>query len=106
MSDSVVVKKIKDLQDVVYRCLRSIPEARDNNKLLTLKIWCYQNPEFRDESYSANQFGIDFLNGRYADPQSIARASRKVQRMHPEVRGEKWAERQGESVKVREQIND
>jgi hypothetical protein len=104
--ESVIVKRIKALEPIVYQCMMKIPATRDDDKLLVLKIWAHQNPKLRDADFSFVMFSEGFLEGKYADPYSISRARRKVQRKSPETRGEKFEARQKEETKVRKEIND
>lgn len=102
--ESSVIKKIKKLEVIVEKLLIHQPQTRDNDKLLILKVWAYQNPQLRDSNYSFTNFAVNYLNGLYADSESITRARRKLQENNPHLRGEKWYERHQEAEEVRKQI--
>lgn len=102
--ESYVIKKIKKLEVIVEKLLLNQPETRDNDKLLILKVWAYQNPRIRSNEFSFVGFATDYLKGSYADSESITRARRKLQENNPNLRGEKWYERHQEAEQVRKQI--
>lgn len=102
--ESSVIKKIKKLEVIVEKLLIHQPQTRDNDKLLILKVWAYQNPQLRDSNYNFTNFAVNYLNGLYADSESITRARRKLQENNPHLRGEKWYERHQEAEEVRKQI--
>ena len=102
--ESVVIKKIKKLEVIVEKILLNVASTRDNDKLLILKVWAYQNPQLRANDYSFTNFAINYLNGLYADSESITRARRKIQEKNPNLRGEKWHERHNEAELVRKEI--
>jgi hypothetical protein len=102
--ESHVIKKIKKLEVIVEKFLLMQPETRDNDKLLILKVWAYQNPSIRQPEFSFLNFATSYLKGSYADSESITRARRKLQENNPNLRGEKWYERHEEAAKVRNEI--
>lgn len=101
---SYFIKKIKKLEVIVEKLLLNQPDTRDNDKLLILKVWAYQNPIIRSNDFNFVSFATDYLKGEYADSESITRARRKLQENNPNLRGEKWYERHQESEEVRKQI--
>lgn len=103
---SILVKKIKNLTPVVKHCLEQSPKARDNDKLLILKIWAHQNPKLRDEQYTFMKFAECFLNNEYSDTESIRRTRQKLQAEHPELRGENYKRRHKECEDTRKSINN
>jgi len=102
--ESYVIKKIKKLEVIVEKLLLHQPDTRDNDKLLILKVWAYQNPNIRSSDFSFISFATDYLKGDYADSESITRARRKLQENNPHLRGEKWYERHQEAEEVKKQI--
>jgi hypothetical protein len=104
MGDSVTVKKIKELKEVVKRCLIQVPETRDNDKLLFLKIWAHQNPKLRDSNFSFTEFSKGFLEKKYAEPASISRVRQALQAEHKELRGKLWYIRHKEGDDTRGEI--
>jgi hypothetical protein len=58
--------------------------------------------------YQSNKncdFGYHMANGLFYDYESVARASRFLQRKHEELRGDNWKPRQIRAVKFRNEIN-
>jgi hypothetical protein len=102
---SNTVKKIKSIKKAVTNCLEQVPEARDNDRLLILKIWAYQNENLRAPKYEFVNFAALFLDGQYIDPESIRRCRQKVQEQRPDLRGVKYAERHNENIETRAGIN-
>ncbi len=103
---SHIVNKINRLKPLVSQCLEQISECRDNDKLLILKIWAYQNPALRMEDFTFMKFANDFLDGNYSDPESIRRCRQKLQEERPELRGQLWYKRHQEADETRKTIND
>jgi hypothetical protein len=102
--ESTFIKKIKKLEVIVEKLLLNYPDTRDNDKLLILKVWAYQNPNLRSNDFTFLNFATSYLDGRYADTESITRARRKLQEKNPNLRGEKWYSRHEEEIKVRKEI--
>jgi hypothetical protein len=40
--------------------------------------------------HSFREFGIDFIKGQYADPESIRRSRQKIQELYPDLRGKNY----------------
>lgn len=83
------------VKDIVEIVLNTVPEARDNDKILTLEVWEFINPDISQE-----------LKDEYMslpDPKWITRARRKLQVKHKALRGELYAKRHGEYV---EEVHD
>ena len=99
-----MVEKIKNIQDTVARLLFEQPDTRDDDKLLILKVWAEQNPLLRHPKYSFLGFAVDFLEGKYAEPESIRRSRQKIQEKYPSLRGGKYYERHKEELCMREEI--
>jgi hypothetical protein len=104
MENSATVKKIKELKDIVKKCLEKQPETRDNDKLLFLKIWGYQNPQLRNSNFSFTMFSEGFLKKKYAEPASISRVRQALQAEHKELRGNLWYLRHREGDDTRNEI--
>ena len=104
--ESYTVRKIKDLKPLVREILYKFPEARDNDRILVLKVWAYQVPELRQKGLLFNDFAVAFIKGEFYESKTIERTRRTVQRIYPETRGLKYAERHAEAEAVRTEIND
>lgn len=99
-----MLSKMKSVKDVVERLLFEHPETRDNDRLLIVKVWAEQNPNLRSKFFSFRRFAVDFIEGKYADPESIRRTRQKAQEKYPDLRGEKYYERHKEEEAVRDCI--
>jgi hypothetical protein len=106
MGNSITVRKINDLTEVVKACLSQSPDTRDNDKLLFLKVWGYQNPSIRDSDFSFKMFATGFLEKQYAEPASISRTRQLLQAEHKELRGDKWYLRHNEAEYTRREVRD
>ena len=97
-----MLNKIASIQVTVKQLLIKFPEARDNDRLLILKIWVEQNIDLRHkrDHYLFKQFAIDFMQGEYVDPATISRCRRKLQDVHHELRGKNWYKRHHAAEKV------
>ncbi len=68
------------------------------------KIWALQNKELRNNDYPLCRFAQDFINGRYADPESIRRNRQILQKRHISLQGNSYGHRQKAGVETRDQI--
>jgi hypothetical protein len=79
-----------DLVKRITKTLIKYPETRDNDRLLTVKIWQDELPE--------NNSLINFLDlyskGELSSPDTIIRKRRLAQEKLPELRGESFDKRQ------------
>jgi hypothetical protein len=89
----MMIEKIKSIKDTVLFMLERFPETRDNDRLLLIYIWCKQNPELKPEAFSFRRFALSFINGDYADPESIRRSRQKIQEEHSFLRGRSYKHR-------------
>lgn len=103
---SITVQKIKKVEPWVKRILEKIPETRDNDQLLILKVWAVENPALRNDSHSFKLFATQLLENKYTNSDTITRCRRKLQEKHPELRGEKWNDRHQEQERTRSEIVD
>lgn len=94
--------EIKTIMDQVYNLLKDYPHLRDCDNKLVANIW---NKEMKNFNVTD---AFDFLQ-LYADKKittadSITRARRKIQELHPELRGKNYNKRHNEEKKVRKNI--
>ncbi len=99
-----MIQKIKNIKSTVFEVLNTEPGTRDNDRLLMFKIWALQNKELKLDDYSLWHFAQDFINGRYADPESIRRNRQILQKRHVSLQGNSYGHRQKAGVETREQI--
>jgi hypothetical protein len=104
--NSITVKKIKKLKPVVQEILEQSPKARDDDKLLILKVWAHQNPNIRKPDFPFVNFAALFLDNQYAETESIRRTRQKLQEEMPELRGELYKNRHKEAGFTRKEIKE
>ena len=90
-----MIKQIKKIKPLVLQILTDEPKTRDNDQLLALKVWAYQNPSLRDKDHLFISFAIGFSEGKYANYESIRRSRALIQSDYKELRGENY-DRRGE----------
>ena len=103
---SITVKKIKSIKPVVRFILAALPDTRDDDKLLILKVWRYQNRDLVDDNFSFKMFAIGFLDNKYADVKSIIRSRRLLQAEYVELQGENYKLRKKEGEDTAGEINN
>lgn len=99
------IDQLTDVKKSVEQILRKHPKARDDNKLLILKVWASQNDMLRSELFSFRDFADGFLAGKYGNIESITRASRMLQEKNPELRGANYNVRMKIGLQTRLNIN-
>ena len=103
-----VSNEIKDLQiqGIVKDLLTSFPMYRDSDKKLCARIWSMQMGGTDTlKKLSAYDFLVEYTKPSNKSvlfsQESVGRARRKLQELHPELRGVKYKERQTETKAVR-----
>jgi hypothetical protein len=81
---------IKKHYDFVFDTLTTHPATRDSNELLYYR---YLRTLGYDVDKSVKDFLLDMAHRKVPYIDSLARASRKVQENHPELRGKSYKER-------------
>jgi hypothetical protein len=93
------------LKDQVKELLNLYPITRDSDLRLIAMYYRKNCPE--PVSYiTADEFLNHLAHGEMASPDSITRARRKLQQHHPELRGQKWNERQERETEVRQEMRE
>ena len=82
-----MITQIQGISKVVKDIMIKHPDTRDSDYLLILKVWSHQNNHLRTRTYTFYSFALDFLDGKYAHPESIRRTRQKIQELHPYLRG-------------------
>lgn len=88
----------KTVKDRVKQLLMQYPSCRDNDQRLKWNYWFFQLKHEHNSDMnevSATSFAHLQIKGKLTDGDVITRARRKMQEEHPELRGYKYAERQG-----------
>ena len=97
---------ITNIQETVKRILEDEPRARDNDRLLMVKIWAIQELKLRDPNFPFKSgFALSFIDGQFIDPESIRRARQKIQEKYPHLRGSNYKGRQDHSHQVRKEFS-
>lgn len=99
-----MIKRIINLKPVVEDLLRNYPETRDDDRILILKVWAFQNGELRNPEVPFVEFASDFLHGRYYDFESIRRTRQLIQSRNPVLRGRTHYNRMAEAAQMRNQL--
>ncbi len=99
---------IKDKQNTIYELLKSDPTLRDNDNKLLAGLW---ELEFAFNGLDINQFSasgfLDLLeDGHFSKPEAITRCRRKLQELHPELRGQKYYQRHQHQTEVIDQVRN
>ena len=96
------MKKIFSVVDKVEKLLTKYPQLRDNDERLMANIWWDHLPNLGDIS------GKDILSmlskRELPSYESVSRCRRKIQEMHPALRGKKWEARHKRAKKIKEAI--
>lgn len=100
--------KIFKTKEQVERLLREIPELRDNDERLVSNFWYRQLKHNGKDPHSLSC--MEFLeiykqNEILTGADIIVRARAKAQQKNPELRGEKYEERNNNGVEVTMEIN-
>ena len=89
----------KSLQAIIKDLLIKKPHLRDDDNKLLANVWFLATKPLKEE-------WLDFLaliaDGKLPTPSAITRCRRKMQEMHPVLRGEMWYKRHDlqEQVKI------
>jgi hypothetical protein len=99
--------KMKMYKKQVETLLNANPHLRDDDQKLLANMWWHYvidvlSPKLNDEQMSGVKLFLEDLSkGRLPDGQSIRRCRRKLQELHPHLRGNKWDFRHEKAKKVK-----
>lgn len=88
-----MITKIKKMYPVVEALLEQYPATRDNDRLLIVKVWEKQSPYLDTMFTSFAKFKTDFLQGKFANTESIRRSRQLVQEKREDLRGKFYGKR-------------
>lgn len=96
--------KIKLIE--VKEVLERYPDTRDNDNLLMAIVWDKEVKELGYEIASMTAWNFLKLHsqGKLASTESITRARRKLQELHPQLRGRNYAKRMANQTDVKKQL--
>tara|TARA_Y100000593_G_scaffold95130_1_gene200443 strand:- start:13973 stop:14290 length:318 start_codon:yes stop_codon:yes gene_type:complete len=98
--------KIRNTEDKVKAMLQKHPETRDNDQKLVSFVWAYFIGFDRCKEMTAWELLTMISRKELPNIVSIWRCRQKLQEHLPELRGEKWEERQKHSKKTKEEIKE
>jgi hypothetical protein len=100
-SEQILTKQAK-----VKQILTTLPEARDNDRLLIECFWRWERPNLFNFQ-SGDAVLRAFVKGELSNPEDITRTRRKVQQDYPELRGSRWKQKQraDNAAEVQQNIN-
>lgn len=91
------MRKIVSSFPRVLSLLRKDSRCRDCDELLVSRIWHDEMTQIKGTDYQKQQTALDFLklyaDGEITPADSITRARRKVEELHPELRGKTYERR-------------
>ena len=93
--------KIKKVAPLVLQVLREEEETRDDDNLLCASLWARQGAK---NSLKFGEFCIMLCDGRFANPETVGRARRKIQETQIDLRGKFYNERHNAELEFRNQI--
>src|SRR5688572_3627297 len=92
-----------NLQEVackVYSILLETPKSRDSDRVLLSIIW---DNEIKELGQVENFLPL-FEDGKLSNPETVCRMRRKLQEVHPCLRGEKWDARHNVEGNICQQL--
>lgn len=98
-----ISEQIKNLKEIVTALLKSDERYRDSDKKLSAKIWSIQYGGIdKLKNISAYEFLSEYAreDSELLSQESIGRARRKLQEENPELRGNKYQDKQEEQKEV------
>ena len=96
------MKKLFSMLSEVTKLLTKYPSLRDNDDKLMANIWCNRIDNLSNET--ATNVLIMLAKRKLPSYESISRCRRKIQELKPELRGNKWVQRQSRAKKIRKEI--
>lgn len=100
------IQHISKIKGQVEEMLKKHSRLRDDDAALIANLWNLQlmGEGINVWDISAAKLLEKFAKGQMMNAETIRRCRQKLQEKHPELRGEKYEDRQAEEKKVRKQI--
>tara|TARA_Y100000593_G_C4236414_1_gene299784 strand:+ start:453 stop:851 length:399 start_codon:yes stop_codon:yes gene_type:complete len=95
-------QKMFSVLNEVSTFLTKCPPLRDNDERLMANIWSKYMGNI--EYLNAKDILTMLARGELPSYESISRCRRKLQELHPELRGEKWEKRHKSQTKVKNEL--
>ena len=96
------MKKLFSVIDEVERLLTKYPPLRDDDERLMANLW--GNHLGPLDNISGKDVICMLAKHKLPSYESVSRCRRKIQQTNPELRGEKWTERQRRAKKIKKEI--
>ena len=92
----------KKIQDIVEKSLHDDVRARDNDMRLTALIWHEELGVLRDKCMPLLKL---IAYNKVTNFESISRCRRKLQELHPDLRGDKYKARHDKQEEMKDDLN-
>ena len=92
----------KKIQDIVEKSLQDDERARDNDMRLTALIWHKELGILRDKCMPLLEL---MAYNKVTNFESISRCRRKLQELHPDLRGDKYKARHDKQQEMKDDLN-
>ena len=96
--------KVLKVSEIVKEVLIENSKTRDNDEMLIVEVWTKQYPEISNNLNWFNEFSHYFITQKLFKTESITRARRKLQELHPDLRGESYKARHNHTEVVKEEL--
>ena len=96
------MKKLFSVVDDVELFLTKYPSLRDDDERLMANIWHSHIGNLED--VDAKEILHMLAKHELPSYESISRSRRKIQELNPNLRGDKWIERQKRAKKIKKEI--
>tara|TARA_Y100000310_G_scaffold74390_1_gene70635 strand:+ start:430 stop:726 length:297 start_codon:yes stop_codon:yes gene_type:complete len=96
------MKKLFSVVDDVKLFLTKYPSLRDDDEKLMANIWNSHIGNLED--VDAKEILHMLAKHELPSYESISRSRRKIQELNPNLRGDKWIERQKRAKKIKKEI--
>ena len=96
------MKKLFSVVDDVELFLTKYPSLRDDDEKLMANIWNSHIGNLED--VDAKEILHMLAKHELPSYESISRSRRKIQELNPNLRGDKWIERQKRAKKIKKEI--
>lgn len=98
--------EITKTTEIVKRLLEQHSFLRDDDERLIGNVWANDLAKLNldPDLATARDFLRHFAAGNLTNPESIRRSRARLQQLHPELRGQKYAERHKHQEQVRQDL--
>lgn len=101
-SYKTIYEQIIKIAPLVANILKKNLESRDDDNILYIAVWKYQGMK---EGDSIRKFKYRLIMGKYASPESIGRARRRLQEKNESLQGKLYKERHNAEKEMTNQMS-